>query len=203
MKLYETAVTPSCRRVSIFLKELGVDVERVALNVREGDNLTESFKSKSVNGKVPMLELDDGTTLCESVAICRYFDESNPNDRHLFGRDALDKAKVEMWHRVTEFQGLYAGFQAFRNLTGIYKDRENCVLAWGEESKARAASFLPQLDARLKESNFVATHYFTIVDITAFIFIGFADKALELSPLAQYPNIARWFEMIQQRPAFQ
>ncbi|MBY8089909.1 glutathione S-transferase [Vibrio fluvialis] len=203
MKLYETAVTPSCRRVSIFLKELGVDVERVALNVREGDNLTESFKSKSVNGKVPMLELDDGTTLCESVAICRYFDESNPNDRNLFGRDALDKAKVEMWHRVTEFQGLYAGFQAFRNLTGIYKDRENCVLAWGEESKARAASFLPLLDARLKESNFVATDYFTIVDITAFIFIGFADKALELNPLAQCPNIARWFEMIQQRPAFQ
>ncbi len=184
MKLYETAVSPSCRRVSIFLKELGVDVERVALNVREGDNLTESFKSKSVNGKVPMLELDDGTTLCESVAICRYFDELNPNDRHLFGRDALDKAKVEMWHRVTEFQGLYAGFQAFRNLTGIYKDRENCVLAWGEESKARAASFLPQLDARLKESNFVATDYFTIVDITAFIFIGFADKALETQPIS-------------------
>ncbi|MFH4620416.1 glutathione S-transferase family protein [Vibrio furnissii] len=203
MKLYETAVTPSCRRVSIFLKELGVDVERVAMNVRDGENLTDAFKNKSVNGKVPMLELDDGTTLCESVAICRYFDESTPNELHLFGRSALDKAQVEMWHRVTEFQGLYAGFQAFRNLSGIYKDREQCVFAWGEESKARVASFLPQLDARLAASTYVATEYFTIVDITAFIFIGFAEKALELNPLAQYPNIARWFEQIQQRPAFQ
>lgn len=203
MKLYETAATPSCRRVSIFLKELGVDVERVALNVREGDNLTDAYQRKSVNGKVPMLELDDGSTLCESVAICRYFDEISENSLMLFGRNAQDKALVEMWHRVVEFQGLYAGFQAFRNLTGLYKDRENCVHEWGEESKTRVADFLPRLDARLAESEFVATGYFTIVDITAFIFVGFADKALALNPLEQYPNIARWFTALQQRKAFQ
>ncbi len=203
MKLYETAATPSCRRVNIFLKELGVDVERVALNVREGDNLTDAYKRKSVNGKVPMLELDNGSTLCESVAICRYFDEITENSLMLFGRNAQDKALVEMWHRVVEFQGLYAGFQAFRNLTGMYKDRENCVHEWGEESKTRVADFLPRLDARLAESEFVATGYFTIVDITAFIFVGFADKALVLNPFEQYPHIARWFTALQQRTAFQ
>ncbi|NAW81526.1 glutathione S-transferase, partial [Vibrio sp. V43_P6S15P86] len=68
MKLYETAITPSCKRVSIFLKEIGGDVERIALNVRDGENLAEDFKQKSVNGKVPLLELEDGTTICESVA---------------------------------------------------------------------------------------------------------------------------------------
>jgi len=67
MKLYEFAPTPSCRRVSIFLKELGVDVERVQVNVREGENLADDFKQKSINGKVPMLELDCGVTICESV----------------------------------------------------------------------------------------------------------------------------------------
>lgn len=203
MKLYETAMTPSCRRVSIFLKELGIDVERVQVDVRGGENLSDTFKSKSLNGKVPLLELDEGTTLCESVAICRYFDLAYPNMHKLFGDSALEQAQVEMWHRVVEFQGLYAGFQAFRNLSGIYKDREHCVYAWGEESKARVAAFLPQLEQRLAQSRFIATDRFTIVDITAYIFIGFAQKALEIPVFKHYPHITRWFEQLSQRPAFQ
>ncbi|MBO1365982.1 glutathione S-transferase [Vibrio cholerae] len=203
MKLYETAMTPSCRRVSIFLKELGIDVERVQVDVRGGENLSDTFKSKSLNGKVPLLELDEGTTLCESVAICRYFDLAYPNMHKLFGDSALEQAQVEMWHRVVEFQGLYAGFQAFRNLSGIYKDREHCVYAWGEESKARVAAFLPQLEQRLAQSRFIATDRFTIVDITAYIFIGFAPKALEIPVFEHYPHITRWFERLSQRPAFQ
>lgn len=203
MKLYETSTTPSCRRVSIFLKELGIDVERVQVDVRGGENLSDTFKSKSLNGKVPLLELDEGTTLCESVAICRYFDLAYPNMHKLFGDSALEQAQVEMWHRVVEFQGLYAGFQAFRNLSGIYKDREHCVYAWGEESKARVAAFLPQLELRLAQSRFIATDRFTIVDITAYIFIGFAQKALELSVFEHYPHITRWFEQLSQRSAFQ
>ncbi|CSB21978.1 glutathione S-transferase domain-containing protein [Vibrio cholerae] len=121
----------------------------------------------------------------------------------MFGDSALEQAQVEMWHRVVEFQGLYAGFQAFRNLSGIYKDREHCVYAWGEESKARVAAFLPQLEQRLAQSRFIATDRFTIVDITAYIFIGFAQKALELSVFEHYPHITRWFEQLSQRPAFQ
>ncbi|EJG1633781.1 glutathione S-transferase [Vibrio parahaemolyticus] len=203
MKLYETAMTPSCKRVSIFLKEIGGEVERVALNVREGDNLSESFKQKSVNGKVPLLELDDGTTICESAAICRYLDEAFENDLALFGANQLERAQVEMWHRVVEFQGLYAAFQAFRNITAIYQDRENCVAAWGEESKSRVLEFLPTLDKRLSESEYIATDQFSIVDITGYIFIGFAVNGLSIEVFEKYPNIARWFEQVSARDAFQ
>ncbi|EHR4992449.1 glutathione S-transferase [Vibrio parahaemolyticus] len=203
MKLYETAMTPSCKRVSIFLKEIGGEVERVALNVREGDNLSESFKQKSVNGKVPLLELDDGTTICESVAICRYLDEAFENDLALFGANQLERAQVEMWHRVVEFQGLYAAFQAFRNITAIYQDRENCVAAWGEESKSRVLEFLPTLDTRLSESEYIATDQFSVVDITGYIFIGFAVNGLSIEVFEKYPNIARWFEQVSARDAFQ
>ncbi|EGQ8503472.1 glutathione S-transferase [Vibrio parahaemolyticus] len=203
MKLYETAMTPSCKRVSIFLKEIGGEVERVALNVREGDNLSESFKQKSVNGKVPLLELDDGTTICESVAICRYLDEAFENDLALFGANQLERAQVEMWHRVVEFQGLYAAFQAFRNITAIYQDRENCVAAWGEESKSRVLEFLPTLDKRLSESEYIATDQFSVVDITGYIFIGFAVNGLSIEVCEKYPNIARWFEQVSARDAFQ
>ncbi|HDM8043008.1 TPA: glutathione S-transferase [Vibrio campbellii] len=203
MKLYETAMTPSCKRVSIFLKEIGGEVERVALNVREGDNLSEAFKSKSVNGKVPLLELDDGTTICESVAICRYLDEAFENDLALFGANQLERAQVEMWHRVVEFQGLYTAFQAFRNITAIYQDRENCVVAWGDESKSRVLEFLPTLDKRLSESEHIATDNFTIVDITGYIFVGFAVNGLSIEVFETYPNIARWFEQVSVCEAFQ
>ncbi|EKO3817347.1 glutathione S-transferase [Vibrio harveyi] len=203
MKLYETAMTPSCKRVSIFLKEIGGEVERIALNVREGDNLSEAFKSKSVNGKVPLLELDDGTTICESVAICRYLDEAFENDLALFGVNQLERAQVEMWHRVVEFQGLYTAFQAFRNITAIYQDRENCVAAWGDESKSRVLEFLPILDKRLSESEHIATDNFTIVDITGYIFVGFAVNGLSIEVFETYPNIARWFEQVSVREAFQ
>jgi len=203
MKICQTAMTPSCRRVSIFLKELQVEVPREELNVRAGDNLTDEFAAKSVNGRVPLLELDDGTTICESVAICRYFDEITKSGKDLFGTSAKEKADVEMWHRVVEFQGLYAGFQAFRNLTSIYSDRETCVYDWGVESKERLIQFLPQLDQRLTERDYVASSRFTIVDITTYILIGFAQNGLEIEVLAEYPNINRWFDLVSSRPSFQ
>ncbi len=84
---------------------------------------------------MPSVELNEGTTLCESVAICRYFELSYPNKHKLFGDSALEQAQVEIWHRVVEFQGLYAGFQAFRNLSGIYKDHEHCVYASVKRAK--------------------------------------------------------------------
>ncbi|MDF2153377.1 glutathione S-transferase N-terminal domain-containing protein [Vibrio sp. CAU 1672] len=203
MKLYETAMTPSCKRVNIFLREIGGELDRVAVNVRDGDNLIPPFSDKSVNGKVPLLELDDGMTICESVAICRYLDQQFVNDCALFGDTPLHKAQVEMWHRIVEFQGLYTAFQAFRNLTEIYRDRETCVSAWGEESRKRVIEFLPLLESRLEQSPYIAGDKFTIVDITGFVFVGFVEKGLNLAVLKEFPHIARWYHLISARPAFQ
>ncbi|UAB71994.1 glutathione S-transferase [Vibrio sp. SCSIO 43132] len=203
MKLYETAMTPSSRRVTIFMKELGIEMEKEQLNVRAGDNLTPEYLAKSLNGKVPLLELDGGEVISESVAICRYLDAVTENNKALFGKDALEQANVEMWHRVMEFEGLYAGFQAFRNLTGIYSDRETCVEAWGVESKKRVESFLPKLEKRLAESEYVAADHFTIVDITGAIFVGFAANGLEIEVFESYPAIKKWFDNVSARESFQ
>ena len=201
MKLYETAMTPSSRRVSIFLKELGIEIEKIQLDVIAGDNLCEPFSKKSINKKVPLLELDDGTCLSESVAICRYLDAITENDKALFGGNPLEQAQVEMWHRIIEFQGLYTGFQAFRNLTAIYQDRETCIKAWGVESKQRVIDFLPTLESRLAQSPYIAGDKFTIVDITGFIFIDFATGGLEIDVFAEYPHIKAWYAKVSARPA--
>ncbi|MCF7353344.1 glutathione S-transferase [Vibrio sp. CK2-1] len=203
MKIYEFAANPSSRRVGIFLKELGVEVDRVQLNVREGENLTPEYQEKSVNGKVPMLELDDGTCISETIAICRFFAE-HQNDTSLFGTTPAEKGLVEMWQRIVELDGLHMGFQAFRNLSGVYGDRERCVEAWGNEAKLRVEEFLPKLDKQLAKNQYIAGERFSIVDITGFLFVGFVcEKALEIKALDSYPNIQTWFSKVSERPAFQ
>lgn len=203
MKLYQHAPTPSCRRVTIFMKLIGVELESVTINGREGDNLSPEYKRKAVNGKIPLLEVEPGIYISESVAICRYLDEVNSNDVNLFGSNPLEKAQIEMWNRVAEFQGLYTGFQAFRNLSKIYADRETCVEAWGEESKQRVVDFIPLLESRLSESPFVATSQLSIADITAYIFVGFTQNALQIDILNQNSHIKSWFDKLTEMSEFQ
>ena len=201
MTLYELALTPSARRVNIFLVEKGItNLKRVKLNVRAGDNLTPEFKAKSINGRIPLLELDDGTTLCESVAICRYLEETQSHGPSLFGNSPLARAQVEMWQRVVELQGLQNGFQAFRNITAIYSDRETCVEAWGHESKKRASEFLPILEHQLASHDFVAGDEFSIADISAYVFITFI-KNLDIHLDANHTHTQAWFDRMASRPS--
>lgn len=203
MKLYEMAATPNCHRVNIFLKEIAVQLEHVHVDVRAGENLNPEFAQKSANGRVPTLQLDNGTFICESMAICRYFDELNPSDASLFGQGAEERAVVEMWNRIVEFNGLNMASSAFRNISGVYKDRETCIPAWGEECKARVQAFLPTLEQQLSQAQFIIGDKLTIADITAWIFVGFCDNRLNLPVMQQYPAIAAWYQRLAQRPAFQ
>ncbi|WP_047042986.1 glutathione binding-like protein [Vibrio mexicanus] len=204
MKLYEQAATVSCKRLNLFLREIGVtDLERIEINVREGDNLDQGYQDKSANGKVPLLELDDGSHLSETVAISRYFDEITPNDLNLFGQDTVERAKVEMWNRIVEIDGIQNAFQAFRNLTGLYSDRENCVEDWGKEAKRRVELFLPKLDKQLGQSSYVATERYSIADISAYILVFVAVNALKIEVFETNQNIKRWFDKVSTRPALQ
>ncbi|BDY04846.1 glutathione S-transferase [Ferrimonas sp. YFM] len=199
MKIHQTAPTPNCLRVSLYLAEAGLEVPRQEVNIRDGENLSDEFRRLSANGHVPVLELDDGDTICESLAICRYFEALNPTG--LFGTSPLEQAKVEMWTRIIEHQGLIPAFQAFRNLSGVYADRERCVEAWGEESRKRLDEFLPKLEARLGESPYLAGDRFTLADITAWALFAFMDR-VKFSMAQTFPNIERWRAAVAARPAF-
>jgi len=200
MKLYELAPSPNARRVSIFLAEKGVRIERVAVDIRGGENLNPEFQAKSANGRIPMLELDDGRCLCESVAICRYIDEIHPDDHSLFGTTPWERAQIEMWHRMVELGGLEMAFQAFRNLSRVYQDRENCIEAWGREAQARVAAFLSKLDRRLAESDYLAGPDFTVVDIAAYVLVTFSRR-FDVTPAPEQTRLNAWFETVSQRPS--
>ena len=103
MKLYDFSLAPNPRRVRMFLAEKGVEVPMVQVNTREREQFTDWFQKINPRGTVPVLELDDGTVIVESVAICRYLEETRP-EPPLMGVDPLDKAVVEMWHRRVELE---------------------------------------------------------------------------------------------------
>lgn len=205
MKLYELAPSPSARRVAIFMKELAINIPTIHVDIRGGENLSAEFSQKSANGRIPLLELDDGNYICESVAICRYLEATATLPDHhysLFGESALEQANVEMWQRMVELQGLFPAMQAFRNITGLYKDRENIVPQWGEESRARVLSFLPTLEQRLCSNQFIAGDHFSIADITAIVMINFC-KNIDVEIPVEMTNLQAWFDSMSQRDSVQ
>jgi len=200
VKIIEAKGTPNGRRVRVFLAEKGITVEGVNIDLRAGDNLGAAHRAKNPFGRIPVLELDDGTCIAESVAICRYFEELQPKPP-LFGTDAKSKAIVEMWNRRAELNFLMPGAQAFRNITGFFKDREKISAEWGQISQEAAAEALPLFDAQLGNSTFLAGESFTIADITFGVTLDFL-QAVKLQLPFDLPNIKRYRAALAARPSW-
>ncbi|MCP5179317.1 MAG: glutathione S-transferase family protein [Pseudomonadales bacterium] len=199
MRLYESP-SPNARRVHVFMAEKGIDMERVRVDIRKGENLSPEYRARNPIGRVPVLELDDGTFLAESVAICRYLEHLNP-DPCLFGAPGLPAAQVEMWHRRAEINFFLNVASAFRNITGFFKDRETCVKEWGEVCAKTAADVLPVFDAQLAQSEYLAGDTFSIADITLAIAIDFA-RMVKVVTLPEVPNVDRWHKLVASRPSY-
>ena len=145
MKLYEEPRAPNPRRVRIFLAEKGIAVPRVSIDINKMEHKTPEFAALNPFQRTPTLQLDDGTVIAESIAICRYFEEVQP-DPPLFGIGAVGKALVEMWQRRIEFGLLLAVAAAFRHLHPAMAQMEvPQVTAWGEANKPKAIEFLQVL----------------------------------------------------------
>lgn len=199
MKLYESP-SPNARRVHVFMAEKGIDCERVSVDIRAGENLGEDYKAKNPAGRVPMLVLDDGTCIGESVAICRYLEALHP-EPNLFGSEPVEVALVEMWQRRAELNFMMNVAMAFRNITGFFKDRETPVKEFGEVSAELAKEFVPMFDDQLGKTRFLAGDRFSIADITFAVAWGFSEqiKVVELPPA---PNVQRWLQEVNERPSF-
>ena len=122
MKLYEFSLAPGPRRVRIFIAEKGIEIPSVQINTRERQQFTDEYRAVNPNCVVPTLVLDDGTCLGETVAICRYLEETHP-EPNLMGRDAREKAVIEMWNRQAELEGYLAAVDAVRNSAPMFEGR--------------------------------------------------------------------------------
>ena len=199
MKLYE-APSPNARRVHIAMAEKGIELDRVAVDIRGGENLSDEFLAKNPGGRVPVLELDDGTYIGESVSISRYLDAIGEGPM-LFGDTPLAQAQIDMWQRRAELNFFLEVAGAFRNITGFFKDRETCVEAWGGGCADRAPKALSMFDAQLEHSEFLAGDQFSVADITLGVGLDFA-RSVKVVELPDLPNIKRWHMQLNARASF-
>jgi glutathione S-transferase len=200
MKLIETARAPNPRRVRIFLAEKGIEIPTEQVDLGALEHKKPGFSDLNPMQRVPILVFDDGSTLCESVAICRYFEETQP-EPPLMGRDARDKAFVEMWERRMEFEFLRKVMHVFRHTHPHMAELEVPQVAeWGEANRPRVEQMLEFLDGELAGRRFIAGDDYTIADITALVATDFLKPAKIERP-ESLTNLARWYEEVSSRPS--
>ena len=200
MKLYGAAMpAPNPRRVRMFLAEKGIDLPETPVNLREREHKSADYRAKNSLGQIPTLELDDGTTISETVAICRYFEELHPTPP-MFGTTPLEKARIDMWVRRIEFIVMSPVGNYWRHahpFTAALLTHNKDI---GESNVAAYAGALKWLDGELAGKSFIVGDTLTMADICALSTIDFATWiGLAIDPALT--NLTAWHERISARPS--
>ena len=200
MLLYDGGRAPNPRRVRIFLFEKGIEVPLKPVDMAELEHRSPDISAMNPFQRLPILELDDGTILTETVAICRYFEALHP-EPPLMGIDPLDQAVVEMWNRRMELHFLLFVASAFRHTHPAMKDWEvPQVPEFGEANRPKALETMEFLDSELSGREFVAGDRYSIADITAMMAIDMLKPARIDRP-THLKHLMRWYETVSSRPS--
>ncbi len=200
MKLYnEHNPAPNPRRVRIFLAEKGISIPIENVSIRERAHKSPEFKQKNSLGQLPVLSLDDGSHLSESVSICRYLEELHPTPM-LFGADAMQRAHVDMWIRRVEFAlmnpvaAVWIHTHPYTAKVGTqYKD-------YGESNRQRALNAMRWLDRELEGREYVATSAYSMADIVTLTTIDFA-RFIGVGVPADLQQLNGWLGRVSARPS--
>jgi glutathione S-transferase len=200
MKLYDGGRAPNPRRVRIYLAEKGITLPLEPVNLGALQHKSADFAAINPVQRVPVLVLDDGSVISESIAICRYFEALHP-DPALFGVGAREIAEIEMWNRRLELNLLFPIAHVFRNTHPAMKEMEvPQVPAWAEANKPRIMEFLDILERNLNDRPFAAGERFTVADITGLAAVDFLKPA-KLAVPETCANVRRWHAAVSARPS--
>ena len=199
MKIYDFKLAPNPRRVRIFLAEKGISVPLEEIDILKGVNRQPEFIRKNPLGGIPLLELDDGRFIAESVAICRYFEELHPEPA-LFGSGAFERATVEMWNRRIELALFVPIGMVWAHLHELTRTRIKQIPELGEQQRKVVEERYRWLNRELAGRPFIAGDKYSIADITALCAIDFAAfNKIEIQP--DQKNLARWHQSVSSRPS--
>lgn len=199
MKLYDFAGAPNPRKVRIYLAEKGIRVPTEQVNLFSGDNRTPEFLKKNPMGGLPVLELDDGSHLPESLAIIEYFEELHPNPP-MIGATPLERARVRALERLCELSILARIGTIFQNTSPFFAGRLKQSPEAAESALNSLNANLAVLDSQIGSKEFVAGDRPTIADCTLLAGVGFAEFA-QVPIDAKYGNVRRWYENFKKRPS--
>ena len=205
MKLYQFDLAPASKRVTFFLEETGIEVPIVQLNVRDGDQFEEPYNSLNPFHCIPFLELEDGTVISETVAICRFLEETNNSSKKLFGKTSKERAIIEMWNRRLEIDGYIPLINGIRNkferyegkvLPGTRNDLPQ-VPAIAKRGIESCRILFERLNAHLNTSPYVAGKTLSIADITGYEVVTLAI-AIEMN-FDEFEKVKAWYEKLDRR----
>jgi glutathione S-transferase len=207
MRFYDYRHAPSPRKVRLFAAEKGLDLPTVEVDLRARAQQDPAFLAINPGATVPVLELDDGTRLTESLAICHYLEQLHP-EPNLMGEGPVEQALVLMWTDIQTLEG-YLGLQeALRNSHEAFAGRAlggpvsyEQIPALVDRGRRRAEAYFNKLETRLGESSYIAGNRFTYADIVGFVYLGFAQRAIGANPVDGRPALKQWSETVAARPA--
>jgi glutathione S-transferase len=200
MKLYNSNLAPSPRRVRIFLAEKGVSIPRVEVDLAKLEHKTPKFAGLNPFETIPVLELDDGTRIAETIAICRYIEALWPAP-NLFGLTPVELAMIEMWQRQLELRLLFPIAQVVRHSHPKMAEMENPQVSdWAAVNRPKALHAMEIADEALRDRPFIAGDRFTVADITGLVALDFAKSARIAIP-PELVHLNRWHEALKMRPS--
>ena len=198
MKLYDLKNGLNPRRVRIFLAEKGISIPSEFVDMMKGENKAQTYLAINPMGLMPVLELDDGTHLAESIAICRYFEELHPQPP-LFGTTTLERAQIEMWNRRMELEIQLPIQDVFVHLNEFWAGRRPQVPEYGRVQQARVLERMAWLNRELADRPYIAGDHYTVADITAQCALVMGKGTGSKIP-DDLTNLTRWFDLVTSRP---
>lgn len=200
MLLYNS-IGPNPKVVRMFMAERGIELPRVEVDIRAGENRREPFLGKNPSGQCPALQLDDGTVLAEITTICEYLDEKYPGPS-LIGATPEQRAETRMWTRRIDLNIVEPMANGFRFSDGLkmFQDRVHCIPAAAEDLKQTAQEKLSWLDGLMGGKQFICGERLTLADILLFAFLDFfAGIRQPINP--DNKNIVAWHARMKSRPS--
>ena len=200
MKLYDFKTGPNPRRVRIFLAEKGIEVPLVHVDIMKREQKAPEFLKKNPIGSIPVLELDDGTCISESVAICRYFEEVHP-EPPLFGRDPVEKAQIEMWLRRVELNFMVPVGMVWVHGHPLTARLVKQIPEAADQNRKRTEIGYRLLNAQLADNAFVAGNDYSVVDAVLLASLDFANGLVGVPYDETLTHLKRWHETVSARPS--
>jgi glutathione S-transferase len=201
MKIYSSSFAPNPRKVLIYLKEKGIsDIEIINLDLAKLEHKTPEYKAIAPNSRVPALQLDDGTVILETTAMCRYLECLYP-EPNMFGESPMEIASIEMWYSRVSFELMMPLMHGFRHTHPHMSEMENQNQEFGLAQRKLAVKELKNYDKIIESREFIAGDRFTYADLQMVTSLQFLVRLNKLD-IEDYENLNDYIIQVSSRPSF-
>ena len=201
MKIYSSSFAPNPRKVLIYLKEKGIsDIEIINLDLAKLEHKTPEYKAIAPNSRVPALQLDDGTVILETTAMCRYLERLYP-EPNMFGESPMEIASIEMWYSRVSFELMMPLMHGFRHTHPHMSEMENQNQEFGLAQRKLAVKELKNYDKIIESREFIAGDRFTYADLQMVTSLQFLVRLNKLD-IEDYENLNDYIIQVSSRPSF-